>query len=275
MASTRYDAPAPGLEPGAGAASRLRPPVGPLLLLLAVVGVLALPLAAGAGRSASAPRLPDLGVAPIEHSLLTIAMDGTKKLRFTVSIANVGAGPIEVDSSRPSTGGPWTSSQRIFRADGTSFRVATPGARMVFVGSKAHGHWHIRGAARYELVRKGSTTPVRIRYKRGFCLYDSTSYKLRLPGAPRRSTYPRDDCGKKSDLRLAMGVSVGWKDDYYWRIPGQEMDITNLSNGTYRLFVKADPRNWFRERNETNNVTWVDLRIGPMSVDVVGRSPRL
>jgi hypothetical protein len=56
-----------------------------------------------------------------------------------------------------------------------------------------------------------------------------------------------------------MGVSVGWKDDYYWRIPGQEIDITSLPNGKYRLLVEVDPRNYFRETNERNNVTWVDL----------------
>jgi hypothetical protein len=255
--------------------SRKRPPRGPLLSFVAIAGVLVLPLAAGAGPRTSAPTLPDLGVAPIEHSLLAIGADGTKTLRFTVSIANVGRGPIEIDAARPGLGGRWTTSQRIFRADGTSFRVATPGAQLVFVGSKEHGHWHIRGAARYELRPLGSAKPVRLRYKRGFCLFDSTPYKLRLEGAPRRSTYPRDDCGKQRDLRLAMGVSVGWKDDYYWRIPGQSMDVTKLPNGKYRLYVKADPRNWFRESNERNNVTWVDLRIGDQIVDVIGRSPRL
>jgi hypothetical protein len=56
-----------------------------------------------------------------------------------------------------------------------------------------------------------------------------------------------------------MGVSVGWKDDYYWRIPGQEIDITSLPTGKYRLLVEVDPRNYFRETNERNNVTWVDL----------------
>jgi Lysyl oxidase len=207
--------------------------------------------------------------------LIETTAEGQKRLRFTVSIANVGKGPIEVDASRPALGAEWTSAQRIYRADGTSFLVPTPDARMVFVGSKAHGHWHIRGAARYELRPLRSTKPIRIRYKRGFCLYDSKPYKLRLPGAAKRSTYPRDDCGKKRDRRLAMGVSVGWQDDYYWRIPGQEMDITELPNGNYRLFVTADPRNWFRESNERNNATWVDLEIGPQSVKVLKHSPRL
>ena len=63
-----------------------------------------------------------------------------------------------------------------------------------------------------------------------------------LPDAPAKQTYPRDACGKKEELSLAMGISVGWRDDYYWRIPGQELDITTVPNGKYRLFVKADPQ---------------------------------
>jgi hypothetical protein len=69
-------------------------------------------------------------------------------------------------------------------------------------------------------------------------------------------------------------VSVGWKDDYFWRITGQRLDVTNLPNGRYRLINRVDPRNWFRETNERNNTTWVDLEIGDRVVKVVGRSPR-
>lgn len=53
------------------------------------------------------------------------------------------------------------------------------------------------------------------------------------------------------------------------------MDITSLPNGKYRLFVKADPKNWLRESNERNNVTWVDLRIGPQLVKVIGAQSAL
>lgn len=236
----------------------------------------ALPLSAG-GYSAAAPRLPDLGVAPLRHMLIEQTADGRRRLRFTTSIANIGAGPIEIVASRPRLGSrEWrTASQRIYRVDGSSHLVRAPGVRLVFVGSPAHGHWHVWGAARYELRRLGGGETVRTHVKRGFCYFDSKPYKLGLPGAPKRLKYPRDACGKKRDVRLAMGISTGWQDDYYWRIPGQEMDITTLPNGRYRLFVKADPRNWFRESNERNNVTWVDLAIDDLQVKVIKSSPRL
>ncbi len=204
-----------------------------------------------------------------------LTADRHKQLRFTVSIANVGKGPIEVGARRPSRGAEWSAWQRIERADGSSYRVPAPGARMVFVGLSEHGHWHIRGVARYELRRLGSTKPVRILVKRGFCLYDSSDYRLGLPGAPREDKYERDDCGEKRELSLAMGISVGWKDDYFWRIPGQIIDVTSVPLGKYRLVVKVDPRNWFRESNERNNVTWVDIAIGEREIKVLDRSKRV
>ena len=85
-------------------------------------------------------------------------------------------------------------------------------------------------------------------------------------------TYPRDDCGKKRDLRLAMGVSVGW-DDYYWRIPGQA-STSRRSRRPLQALGQVRPRNWFRESNERNNVTWVEVEITGRFVEVLRHSPR-
>lgn len=246
-----------------------------LWALAPVLLALALPIVAPAGSSAPA-LLPDLGVAPLATPLIEQLPNRQRRLRFTVSLANVGEGPIEIGGRRPALGSAFATWQTIDRADGSSFRVNTPRVNMAFVGSKDHGHWHVRGAARYELRPLGSAKPVRIVLKRGFCLFDSTPYKLRLGGAPKKATYPREACGTKRALRFAMGTSVGWKDDYYWRIAGQAFDITNLPHGNYRLFVKVDPRNWFRETNERNNSAWIDIAISDsLLVKVLGRSPRL
>jgi hypothetical protein len=219
----------------------------------------------------STPRLPDLVVAPPRQILIATELNGRKWMHFTTSVANVGRGPIEVDATRPRSG-EWIAWQRVFRSDGTSFRVPLRGVRFVYQGTPDHGHWHIRGAARYELWRLGNIA--KIRTKRGFCLYDSSVYRRGLPGAARESTYARSGCGTKQSLRLDTGISVGWKDDYFWRILGQRMDVTNLPNGRYRLVNRVDPRNWFREADDRNNTTWVDLIIGDRIVKVVGRSPR-
>ena len=95
-----------------------------------------------------------------------------------------------------------------------------------------------------------------------------------FPALRRAAKYPREGCGTKASLFLRTGVSVGWKDDYFWRIIGQKLDVTNLPNGRYRLINRVDPRNWFHESNDRNNTTWVDIEIGDRVVKVVGRSPR-
>lgn len=240
-------------------------------MLCIVLAVVAGAVSRPSGAAAPTPRLPDLVVAPPRQILIATEFNRRKWLHFTTSIANVGQGAIEVDAARTRSG-PWTVWQRIVRSDGSSSRVTLPQVRFVYQGSPDHGHWHIHGAARYELWRQGKIA--KIRTKRGFCLYDSSPYRPGLPGASRKSVYPRSGCGTKESRRLDTGVSVGWKDDYFWRITGQRLDVTNLPNGRYRLVNRVDPRNWFRESNDRNNTTWVDLEIGDRIVKVLGRSRR-
>jgi len=223
------------------------------------------------GAETLKPLLPDLVVAPPRQILIATEFNGRKWLVFTTSIANVGTGPMEIDGAR-FRGGDWNAWQRIVRSNGTSYRVPMPDVRFIYQGSKDHGHWHIHGAARYELWRVGKIA--KIRTKRGFCLYDSSRYRSGIHDTPAAAKYPREGCGTKESLILRTGVSVGWKDDYFWRITGQKLDVTNLPNGRYRLINRVDPRNWFQESNDRNNTTWVDLEIGDRVVKVVGRSPR-
>ena len=71
-----------------------------------------------------------------------------------------------------------------------------------------------------------------------------------------------------------MGLSVGWSDQYSWRLPDQYIDITGLTAGRYRLIVVADAGNWFVEGNEANNTTWVDLQLtGKGAPKVLGYGP--
>ncbi len=58
-----------------------------------------------------------------------------------------------------------------------------------------------------------------------------------------------------------MGLSPGWTDPYYWTLPDQRLLVTGLADGIYRLWADADPSDWFRETNETNNRTWIDVRL--------------
>ena len=58
-----------------------------------------------------------------------------------------------------------------------------------------------------------------------------------------------------------MGLSSGWEDIYPFKLPGQSVDVTDIPDGKYRLWVEADETGWFREATRDNNVTWVDLEL--------------
>jgi hypothetical protein len=58
-----------------------------------------------------------------------------------------------------------------------------------------------------------------------------------------------------------MGLSTGWGDRYGASLPDQYIDVTELEDGKYRLRATADASNWFKESNDKNNKTWVDLTL--------------
>jgi len=223
----------------------------------AVVGCLLAALAAP-GLAQGADRLPDLGMARLGDLKAEKTADGRRLLRFTTIIVNVGSGPFEVRGIRSSTATlEMTTSQRIYDTSG-GFRDVATGARMFFAGD-GHNHWHVRDLESSELIRLDNGAKVGTGAKFGFCFFDNVAYRLTLLGAPPAAFY--SGCGSASSLAVTMGVSVGWGDEYSWRLPNQYVDITGLVPGRYRLRVTSDAPGYFAEANESNNATWVDLQI--------------
>jgi hypothetical protein len=218
--------------------------------------------AQAAGLTSGRLLYPDLGVAPLDEVYL-VSSGGKRELRFTTKIVNVGEGPMAVAALRMNVHSDFATWQRVRKSGGGWAQLRTPDVKLVYIGSREHGHWHVRRAARYRLVRLDTGKPVRTGVKVGFCYFDDTTYRASLPGAPQRPVYAKAACGTPGDLRILTGISVGWLDAYYWRIPGQSLDVTGLPSGRYRLSVTADPENWFRETNERNNTTWVDFSFSP------------
>jgi hypothetical protein len=221
-----------------------------------VLGLLA--ALAWPGLAEAADRLPDLGMARLGDIKVEKTADGRRLLRFTTVIVNVGSGPFEIRGARASASEPEMATvQRILDSAG-GFREVATGARMFFAGD-GHDHWHVRDLESSELVRLDNGVKVGTGAKFGFCFFDNVAYRLTLPGAPSSAVYP--GCGNSSSLSVTMGVSVGWGDEYSWRLPNQYVDISGLGAGRYRLRVTADAPGFFVEANESNNATWVDLQI--------------
>jgi hypothetical protein len=180
------------------------------------------------------------------------------QLAFSSTLVNVGDGDFVLRARRDPSNA-WHVEQIVEHSTSGADVSSTP-ARMVW-GGDGHDHWHILRVATNRLVRLGGDgKPVPgkswIDTKVGFCFYD---HKKRLEKGPDEPRYVHEGCGDRDDVRIGMGLSPGWEDIYPFTLPGQTIDITNLPDGTYRMWVTADEGRWFRDRDRTNNVTWVDL----------------
>jgi hypothetical protein len=221
----------------------------------------ALPGTAGAATNL----FPDLRMATPRDFYIQV-YNGVRRLRFTTFIRNGGQGPFVIHGRRDSTADTTMEvRQRVYDSSGSSWTFLTP-AVMQFAGSEpgsdGHYHWHAMGIATYELYANtdGAWAPSTLTgRKTGFCFFDTDPYNLSLPGAPRSPVYGQA-CGTSSSLKVRMGLSVGWADEYPASFAWQWIDVTKLAPGVhYRVCVTVDRDGWFRETNEWDNRAWAEL----------------
>lgn len=207
-----------------------------------------------------APILPDLAMPALADVVAAVAQDGDEQqVFFSASIANLGPGPFAIHAVRAEERGKWRISQRFRERDGTTTETITPG-EMIW-GGHGHNHWHVHLGASYALYTMPQNKQVRGLEKVGFCFFDQKRLELRVAGAPSERVFVKDACSSRGTRALDMGLSPGWEDPYTWALPDQRLDVTGLPDGVYRLVAKADPGGWFAETDETNNSTWVDVRL--------------
>jgi len=230
----------------------------PLLVAAVAIGVWAWPdeLAAPLPGPRD-PVLPDLAMSPLSEITGALGGSGDRYVQFTASIGNVGAGAFVVHAERAEERGSWRVSQQFEERDGSTTETVADGT--LVWGGHGHDHWHVQLGASYWLTRPGSDEILRKYPKVGYCFFDQS--RLDVPGAQAAPAFPKDGCSDRSGLGLTMGLSPGWGDPYQWTLPDQRLNVTGLPDGVYRLWATADPGGWFRESDETNNLTWVDLRL--------------
>ncbi len=254
-------------------------------LAVAAAAALAFVLAV-AGDSAvgeKAELLPDLDqAAPGELSGRTVggASDPRFYLGFDSAAGNVGDGPLIIVGRRPSRQQrEMTVVQRI-ETDGGRARTVPVSAKLRYVHSADHEHWHMLDFMRYELRRADGTLVAPDR-KTGFCLGDRYEVQLQLGRAEPDPTYV-GECGKgaRGLLRLEEGISVGYGDDYDAHLEGQSFEITGLPAGRYLLVHRVNPGRVLRESDYSNNASSMSLELGwpegekrPPSIRVIQRCP--
>jgi hypothetical protein len=213
------------------------------------------PAAGVAGADpAGAPHLPDLQTL-VPTDLQVQVTGSTKLLRLTNTVANLGAGRLEIRPQNSAGSKTTVAFQRVFtHDDAKKWSLAYEKEIGTFVFHPAHNHWHLGGFARYDLLNRNGKV-VRSSRKVSFCLVDSTAVPSSLPHAADSRRYTT--CSKNE----VQGISVGWGDIYSWSLAGQSINITGLPNGRYRLRSTADPFRRIQETDDTNNASVIRFKL--------------
>jgi phosphohistidine phosphatase SixA len=190
--------------------------------------------------------LPDLvTLPPSQLGIRSYSVTGKRLLRFTNSIQNNGPGAAEIWGYSDPASEKTIVVQSIHTVDGSLLRNVVVGE---FIFHPEHDHWHVEGFARYELWSLDANgdldTVIAVADKVSYCLRDDA--RSELPDAPTQQTYMM--CDQKR-----QGISAGWMDVYEYYLPGQNIDITDVPDGSYALRSIVDPGNQFRELSRSNN----------------------
>lgn len=202
--------------------------------------------------------IPNLQALPATNIAVRSNYAGDPEIRFSTSSWNAGAGPLELIAGEVAQAGQ-NVYQRIYSSD-SSFTDLLAGT---FTWHQGHNHFHFDDYALYTLQSVKGTSQ-RTSTKTSFCIMDTGSQNLTLPGAPSSAVYSQ--CGNS-----VQGMSVGWGDTYGSGLLGQEISLKRLKDGDYRLIIETDPKNRLLETDETDNVSCVLLRISVtrLTVDVL------
>jgi hypothetical protein len=172
----------------------------------------------------------------------------------------------------------------VYRSNGTFSDI--PAGQVEF--HPIHDHYHFKDFAQSVLWHADSaghpvgTAPAAVGDKVSFCVSDTDLIAWGEKGDDPLS-YPAPDClfPKQTIGNTEFfwyGLSRGWADRYNWYLPGQMIDTTGLSDGTYLLLTTVDPVNKLLESDDTNNCASVIVQLTGLSTntphaDRIGTGP--
>jgi hypothetical protein len=250
------------------------------LTVTAVVGaaLFASQSAPASSRGTATLLLPDLN--PLEpRQPQVVSSAGHWVLAFGAATDNLGAGPLIIHGSRPSTSAAtMTATQTVMRSDGTSVSYPNAGS-LIYATEPDHQHWHFLNFMTYELRDVATYSLIRPSQKTGFCLtddYRSADFdpKNAVPNTPPNAVYSqRCNLNQPDSLTVDEGLSVGWGDYYNPVLEGQSIDLTGVPDGRYYLVVRTNVSHQIHESNYANDGASVQLQLthpsGPTGEPVV------
>lgn len=193
--------------------------------------------------------LPDL--VPLPPQDLGIRYEnGETLLVFSTVYYNKGDGDLELRAD-PSTIGVIGDfdrkvNQRIYQIDGT-YRERPSGT---FFWHVPHLHYHFADFVTYELTDENGTAignENEYLEKSTFCIRDVSKVDIGEGFVHSKAKYKI--CGRER-----QGITLGWGDAYFHTYPDQNIKITNLPSGTYRLTFNVNPEDRFEEITKENNI---------------------
>lgn len=201
-----------------------------------------------------------------------VVEDGARRcLRFAVGPQNTGAGPLELKFTRnDEVTTDAAMEQRIHYSDGST-QMRDAGESEFH---KAHGHFHLKGFARFTLLRvvdrqTGEMKQAGTGNKAGFCLVDMRIARWRKFDQARSFT-ARSNCmpvGGKAEI----GLSAGWTDIYGPELSGNYIDVGNNPDGFYVLRTEVDSGGFILESNEDDNVGYSYIELKGSTVRLIER----
>ena len=230
----------------------------------------------------SADMLPDVrATAPTNMQIMNEHQ--REMLRFTNCIANTGANNWQVHRGVPLTDQTQIdyavslgldpsqlaiTSQELLDKNGNIAAVIPDAALSEY--HPAHKHFHIGETAEFEVDKYNEAsktwdiiTGLNV-VKTTFCLIDVNQIQKVADADPDHYDIVKSPANQNvynDCFADVQGVQAGWLDRYHHELPGQEVDVTNLPAGTYRIFTTVNPAGWFMESDFSNNTGYTAFNI--------------
>ncbi len=244
------------------------------LVLIAATCALAIPLLVSVARAevSAAPVIayPNLRVeVPVGDIAISSPSAGVRDLDFTHITWNAGPGPLEIDPQYNPTTGTAQANQALYTLTGPStwsYVSSVPIVKPMVWDPPADYRFPLTGFGLYTVGSGGGVgTLVASSPKVDFCMTPDT-YVGGVPDTAPSASPPESDCTNPNGT---LGLSVGWGDEYDYTDAGNNIDISNLANGTYWLQAQADPGNYFQQAGPDDTITDTELSITGSSVTVL------
>lgn len=195
---------------------------------------------------------PNLIPFPAKDLRIENRNDGKTYLRLSATSWNNGQGPLELIAGETDTINKKRNVYQRIYSDGGGFRDILAGT---FIWHEEHGHFHFEGFAKFILQPVNAPGgSERTGTKTTFCVMDTNRIDTSLEGASKFAAYTTCNSDKQ-------GMSVGWGDTYKYYLAGQEIDITDLPDGDYKLTIEVDPNNLLVETSDADNSNTILIRL--------------